>query len=517
MLFLTRHLSAQEKPTLKRHYVTCSDSSVDPHILIYDFKSKHFFYKEKWVENLNQVSAVFNQEFKIKVVNVNRYIYNIDLVANDVEFGSNPPELFKQLFLGDGNVLDNLLAKLNTDKMIDPKMQITNIGNAKIIANDSIEKLKNLFILALDSFKEEYNLMLENQLKVYDFCPATIECCDQKHDKQKFKEFADLILQLKFSYLEYNSGFSSEMARLQKQIEFLNVELDSANEIGKGKKIATMNKKHVDSIKNKIIQLNQEKASKESVKADIDIIFESISTIKDEDLMKLVLFNQNMVADHFSYTSPPIFPNSNKLNIGIKFNPVDSSPIKKWDIMPLVDDSLGLEILVKDKWFISFSSGPFVGLGKSIQDDTYGWQAQLDSNGVISDASPYKLVNTGNSGLPIGLAAYANMGTKLTTGFGIGLSVGVGVVIEKDPKPVYLLGGSLYFGGKQQLNITGGVSLMHVDRLKSELYPNLSGNLYSNKSTQIEYSSELRIGGFISVSYTLFSMDRTRNQHSKSD
>lgn len=82
--------------------------------------------------------------------------------------------------------------------------------------------------------------------------------------------------------------------------------------------------------------------------------------------------------------------------------------------MPQDRDSFGIDLFVKNKRFIAFSSGPFVGWSDNQRSETYSLQPQPDSNGVISAASQYKLVSTGHEGKPFGVAAFANISTKLS-------------------------------------------------------------------------------------------------------
>lgn len=60
-----------------------------------------------------------------------------------------------------------------------------------------------------------------------------------------------------------------------------------------------------------------------------------------------------------------------------------------------------------------------------------------------------------------------------------------------------------------------GVALAQVNKLKSELYPN-PDILYASKPTDIEYSKKLGVGGFVSLTYTIFNLNSSRASSSKS-
>lgn len=242
--------------------------------------------------------------------------------------------------------------------------------------------------------------------------------------------------------------------------------------------------------------------------------------ISNEELMKLILFTDNLIASNFAYISPPIYPKGNLLDIGIEINPVDSNLLRKLNIAPQDDDSLGIQLFVKKKWYVGFSSGPFVAFGRknTFNQDSYSWQQQPDTiingNGIISDSSRYKLAKSGKTTLPVGLAAFANFGLKVTKNVGVGGTVGVGIIIEKNPRPIFFLGASLFLGSDwHQFNISLGAALVQI-KDKSGLYQD--NVLYSTKPTEIEYSKKTVVSGFISVSYTLFSSVNTRKASSKS-
>jgi hypothetical protein len=203
------------------------------------------------------------------------------------------------------------------------------------------------------------------------------------------------------------------------------------------------------------------------------------------------------------------------LKIGLRFIPSDSSLVKKFNIMPLRNDSIGLEIFVREKWHSSFSSGPFTVFGKNMIYEEYGWQGQPGKDSTVVDTSRYKLVSTGKRSVSPGIAAFVNMGFRCSEKFGWALSTGVGITIEEKPRPVYFLGGTLNFGKNEVLSLTSGIVLVNVDKLNSSIYPDHETAFYI-KPGAVSYSKELKVGGFISLSYTLFTSNRTRNSTSGS-
>jgi hypothetical protein len=164
-----------------------------------------------------------------------------------------------------------------------------------------------------------------------------------------------------------------------------------------------------------------------------------------------------------------------------------------------------------------FSTGPFFGFGKKFVDDTYAYLPIRDSNNVVSDSSQFKLANTGASKVPPGIGAFAHFGTKFSSGFGVGITTGVGLTIENNPRPIYFLGPNISLGDNNQFNISGGCAITQVEKVKSELYPDFENTIFETKPTAgISYSKKTATGWFVSLSYTVFTMNKTRNSSSKS-
>jgi len=499
----------QREPVLKDLYGRSTDLD-DPGILFYDFSSKRFFYKNQLVSNLSNIKVNYGEEFRIKVLNINRYNYNVEFSVDNIEFGSEQPKLFKELFTGSGDYLNNLLTELQNSKTI-----IKSVNGA----SDTSE-----FSSVLDSFMIDYYKLVDKQLEAYSYCPANITDCNGKPDtKVLFSDMAMKLLHLKVSYQDYHEGKANGLSEIKKDLQDSEDSLKSCNEkkeqlldqIKKNPKDSVKIKKKIkalgcDKWQENINEITKNKSDIETSLAQLDKFWTVIARISDEDLMKLTLFNNNFVADNFSYVSPPIYPEGNMIDIGLKFKPSDSGLVKKWNIMPLYSDSLGLNIFVKSKTFVSFSSGPFIGIGKNIRGETYGWQPQPDAGGIVPDSAKYKLVSTGNGNIPVGIAAFANVGAKFSEGFGWAVSPGVGITAETNPRPVYFLGGSLNFGKKDMFSLTGGLAFVYADQLKSALYPDPGVTQYK-KTDAIAYSKELKVGGFISISYTVFSFDKTKS------
>lgn len=520
--------ASKDPPSFTYHYGGnkcrgCKDSVN----LVYDFHCKKFYH---WVEprkkkccitersgsykplkRLSQFSVDHGQEFRLKVVNINRYNYGIGFVADEVEFGSEEPRLFKELFTGSGgSVLDGLIQSMSF------------LGAQQ---TDKMDSDQEKFIEDLKNFKEKYDLLLEKRLEAYRYCAKGINNCCSENAETTFTKLSESLTDLKIDYADMMKGLNKQVADKEKTA------ITSKNAYDE---CASREKRVQDSLKSAKTDAEKEKLRKileglnctaKKTKAETDAsafsdaknertliekLWESAIKPTEEDLMKLVLFRDNLVRDHFSYTSPPVYATGNLLSIGLRISPDTNGLAHKWATMPLERDSIGLDIFVRWKWNVNFSSGPFGVFGGIKRSKEHGWVAEA-SDGVVTDSSFYRLTELHHRPLPFGLAAFANIGTKPYSWFGFGTSVGAGISLEARPRPVYMLGTYASFGERAQFNINVGLSLMEVNK-------GLAGDLhletdYTSKQ-DINYETAIAYGGFVSVSYTFLTLNKRRSGRS---
>lgn len=449
------------------------------------------------MDDIKDFNVSNGHAFRLRIVNVNRYVYGIEIKAEDVTFGSEPPAIFKQLFLGDGSFLNSLL---------DKAISATKLDSTEKKGIDSSQSL----LSKIDSFRKLYYSLLDDQERSNEYCYQTIKCCtDSQSTRKIFSDLANRLWELKVEFLKVQN----EMAIKNKNLQFL---IDAnQKDVDACEKQNSKGSNKCDKLNKTLDSLSNEKKMLEIQKANLEKLGEELSKFTDEEIMKLVVFSNSFVSDHYSYITPPIYPEGDKLHLVIKISPVESSLVNKNNLYPLSDDEFPLTFFVKNKWRIFFSSGPFVALGKHLRSENFDALAQPDMDMLISDQSKYKIVSTGRSSTPIGLSAFATLGKKIDKSFGWGISTGVGLPIENKPRPFYFAGGSLSFGEKSQFNLMGGLTLSQVDKLKSELYLNINEQQYVAKPS-IEYSKILRAGFFISLTYSIFDATNSNGLTSKS-
>lgn len=486
-------------------------------LLIYDFSCKKLYYSGDGrvadpVDDLKKIKVRYGKELKFIAINVNRYVYDVIFTIDDVSFGSEPPALFTNLFLGQGDFMDGL-AKL-----------------AKPGGASFTEYPWKDLEAALIVFKQKYDELTDSYIKAYSDC-ETFECCE-KIQKKKFSDYSRELLELKSVYHATMANINNIITQAEKDLNTVNTSLQKmrsdytkaasldeeikklkeAPKVDKQKLAEKQQERNAIKLTDTANTFQQKTLAETAIKTNtqaketIEKIWTDFSKPTDEQLMRMVLFNNNLSKENFHYTAPPMYPQGDRLEFALKIAPRDtvSSIVTKWHSRPLDRDSTSFAVTVTKKHFVSFSSGVFIGFGDKFRDQTYQWQAQPNAENVITDSAKYKLVSTGNASPPIGFTALAHLGKKYAPGFSMALTVGAGISIEDKPRPVYLGGLSFMLGNKQQFNVSVGMACMQVEKIKTEMYPNMSTTVYDSKPATIEFKKGLEAGGFVSVTYTIF-------------
>jgi hypothetical protein len=483
----------------------CSSCCDPTSYYMYDFSCKSFYKVEgnraTKISRLNAFKVHYNRELKFKISNINRYVYNVDFAANDVHFTNEPPTLFKQLFLAES--ADSIISSMSSNK-----------------ANLSREEFKAIefFINSYKGFKFKYDSLRETQLKIYSYCSPSAPCtCGT----DSFSALSNRLTQLQEAYVAAQATLKKQKAAAEKALatckenEKNNAKITALK--AEIEKLQTASRRNQSLIAAKEKELNALKGCSEGEKDELETkmedldetketletIWKAVSSLKDNDLFRLVLLRNNFVNDHFIFNAPPIFPQGNRLQLAFRISATDTA--KRMGYMPMYDDSLQLDLPVLFKPFVTFSSGLFNTWGKKLTSDKYGFQP-ISVNGVVTDSAQYRLVDTGSTSRSWGFASFANLGFKFTNTMGVGISLGVGLTMEEKPRPAYLAGLSFYAGDKKQFNITAGCAALQVNRLKSSLYPDPSTTVYDTKPT-IEYTQSLKTGWFFSITYAVHTVE----------
>ena len=450
--------------------------------IIYDFQSNELRNSSNQrIRDFKDVKAYYKKPFRLKVINVNRYLYTVRASFDDEFLISNEPELFKKLFKGEGFDL-SLLTALAKSEAVE--------GAALIPPDPTVKPLIESYM----KLKLKYNALLSNYIDAYSICPPkSVACCDQKSGAENFKDLSEELAKLNTDYLALKSSTTAEISSTEAEKEKLTAKLATAKTAKDKKQInADLQVKTT-----KITELNARKL----LLTELGTV---LADITDEKLSILVLFDNNFISENYEIDFPAVYPKGDNLIFTMDIEPNSNETTKRLVNVPLKEIHIKDDFRVRNKWFYSFSTGPFAGLDEKFRPETYGWQAQPGTSGTIDDTSTYKIVQNGKAGVPVGIAAFANLGVKLSNFYALGGSVGVGATISEKIHPAYFFGITNFFGQDKQFNVTLGLAFIEVEKLKNDLYQGIGTQLYS-APIDLEYVKKMEAGFFVSLSYTIFS------------
>ena len=499
-------------------------------VYIYDFnfgrykKELYKFYKDngtlkKVVVNRSTEKLNANNYGQIKVVNINRFLYNVAINDSISTFESAPSSLFNQLFIGDANLLGGLLNTFGS--------QVTGAKIATQAKKDEGEL--NALTQKIKCFAEQYNGLHAKMLQAYNPCSVFL-CCNAENYHTLANSLLDIQIGLavlqQTTLKDLNDKLKEKKASLSacnktkddintKQKRFDEIkkmpEADIAKEPIKSelatltKDMAELTKKlckdsDIEALKSEVSDLENDL----KLNSAIENLQNSLPT--EDQLRKMVVFINHMVEQNQTYTYEIPALSGNRFEFTINIQSIDSIAnrfgVPAFHQKPMLFE---IPIISKAKPIVSFSSGSFIGIGKYLQNKTYDWQPIPNNSNIVDIATAkYKLSESGYSLPVMGFAALANIEWKSEKLLGWGLSAGVGLTIESQPRYAYLLGGSAFLGDSRQFTITVGVAAMYVNKLKNNLQAVFDqGVAYSTKEP-IEYYRELKPGPFISLTYTPF-------------
>ncbi|MGO4289851.1 hypothetical protein [Chitinophaga sp. RAB17] len=498
-----------------------TDFKYSKSLVYYDFSCKSFYRLKKdskgdklEILNLSKYKLWPRQAFQLKIVNVNRYLYEVKIEGTDVHYESEMPPLFRAIFTGDSTgLLGTLLNSLSSNL---PKSMSANPGFSGQV--DQFES-------DLATFFNNYNELRALRLNAFYLCNK-FPCCGENEIGQSYEEFITSLFNLRLSLSHLQRVAKEETPVQQQALADKQAVLKACTDLAK--RIADNQKKlaaETDSAKRVPLEAeistdrgnlcNQPNLSQEIVEIEQSLAaYKNVAALQttlpsDEDLEFLYLFVHNIRKQNNEFLTPPIYATGNRLELIITVKPWDTSFVTKKAIMPLYYDSSYADMPVLGRPFFSFSSGSFMAIERYMQNKTYDWQPVSGDSNVVSGSSKYRLVESGYSLPVMGFAALANIEWKFGASIGAGFSAGAGLTIETSPRICYLGGASVFFGDVRQLALTAGLAATQVNRLKSNYEAMATQKiLYDTKPAGAEYFKELKAGGFISLTYTPFSGSR---------
>jgi hypothetical protein len=358
------------------------------------------------------------------------------------------------------------------------------------------DSIRNRFLSGLFEFREKYDQLLDNEVLAYSACTDNLPCCGMEPGAT-LSDLDLLLFRLDTEYVSLKRVFVQSNPPTKP---------DSPSQGTPKPNPVTTNTTSTcciicTSCPSSSSDPSKDKSSKDKStdpNAELDSLWASFKKITQEQLMKLVLFHNNLVKDNLSFISAPIYPQGEGLNINLEISTQDSAA--KYGI-PVQDDQTHFNLIVLHKIGFSFSTGTFYTWGKNLTSTKYEYQQVPAVGSVVQTTSPYKLLSTGVSSTALGVSALANVAYKVCTVASLGGSLGVGATIESKPRIAYFFGPTAAIGNQQQFYFTFGIDEIPVNSLQG----NPSSNIYySSNPGNVQYNSKLQMGWFFSLTYTIF-------------
>lgn len=467
----------------------CADCG-DENFIVYDAHCKTLYKKIddksfRRITRLKDLNFKYKKEFKIKIIHVNRYLKDVVISVDDLIYKSEAPGLFDDFFGSSGQLL-------------------TGLRGAVTAHGEGAKNAYGKFEEDLRKFNSLINELKEKRDRAYSLCCEATQNCGEISLGTSFSDLGSRLFELNVSY----NLLAKELKKEAEERDALKAAIKKVDEnFAKAKnaeKPALLKKKGDLELKLKNFADDLDDQIKK-----LDTLWAVFEKPTEEQIRNLVLFAKNYLKENYTFSSPPIYPLGNRLNIKINIDSKDELKEIRERMIPTDHQQLEIEGPVLNKWLFSFSSGPFIGFNDALYETDYQFQKIPSSGNLIDENSLYTLTSSGKTNPPVGLSAFAHFENKFEENFGLGISVGVGLTIETKPQPVLLFGPSFFIGDKNRFVLTGGAAAMQVDALKNDLYP--EGLVYKNIEG-LKYYKDLRIGGFFSLTYTLFTTENKNKQ-----
>jgi hypothetical protein len=457
--------------------------------------------------NFNKIAFGPNQHFLVKIVNVNRFLFDVTINHSFSSSDSQPSALFTQFFIGDSNLLGSLMSAYS--KGLDASAQSAGSGPEATTQN-TLEDL----LLRIRCFYEKYNGYHAQMIQAYNPC-SVFNCCQEF----EYHQFANELMYIKFEMAQLQGQLSQSKVILALKKDTLAKCLKAATDLAAAKKTLAAATKQADkdTANKKITQLtkqvrapaDQQKLIADTLKASAAATaYAALSDLlmqlpANADIEKMALFINAMSPERSIYTIDEETIRGNQYNLFVQIKARDS--LVKLGYLADELDTLNISRPVVRKPFVSFSSGSFMALGSNLKSKTYDLQP-LAHNKIISDTSRYVLAESGYSIPVIGFSALGNIEWKMSESFGVGGSVGVGLTIESNPRLNYLGGASLFFGNNKQFVTSFGLTATQFNMLSNNLLAASQQGIQYNSTDKpaITYYKTMRTGFFISVTFTPF-------------
>jgi hypothetical protein len=487
-------------------------------VYVYDFSqdvTRRKFYKV-WQKggkdfqatpvDMNSESLKPGQDVYLKVVNVNRFLYDVNLSKDPISYEPGPGTLLTKNFLGDSMVLGAWLGAFVNDADIQ-KLTDDNADLKRLY-----KKIKH-FLVSYGSW-DQVALEAYNPCKVFGCCTEvpTLTYSEALKALAEIRtetvDIATLFDQANDLLTKYQ-GDLKNCQDAQSKLSDLNTAIGKKEPTEEQKKQKEALTKQLQACSDATIASYNEKMKKlTAMVACIGSVTDLLAHLPTEaDLKKMTIFLDNMVKSNEEVIFPlEVGPNGMEFYLNVQSR---DSIFSYFGLPPYDHPPIHQYVPVLGRAMLNFSLGPFTGFPKYLENVTYAWQRLPDNTGTVGDTGNYILVQSAYTHPVLGLAVMGNLEWKLCSkSLGLGFSGGAGLTIESNPRLTGLAGGSLFLGNWRQVVLTVGVAVLGVNRLANNWQTVADKQVAYTSPQALGYYKELRVGTFVALTFTPFHLSK---------
>jgi len=383
--------------------------------ITYDFLEKNWKLGNDPITEFRDIK--YHSIVTIEIININRFLFDATLEANEKNYNTDVPALFR------GQILNLFDISKATDSAIQkniPEEKETTIKKGLTSGE------------RLSEFKDNYDKLIN------------------------IKDFFNALQQV-----VNNDQYGNRMMKAKKEFAAGILHLDSSRICGADIEIygRTQLKQATDNY-NYLIKDTQLKKNVELLK-EINQIYEDIKssdyvTIIDKVALLYDMINAKATIIRFA-SIPPV--SCDEIEVKIRIIPKSNVQGNSSFRSEMVSNS----IYTKGGFKIDFSSGIYASNLINQQFTTREERNPQDS------ITGYTLLGQKTGPVSLGIMALMHVTYRVTCQWNVGLNFGVGLDVYNNQSLKFLSGASIIIGKHQRFILNGGVAIGPVDRLSSDL------------------------------------------------
>ena len=370
-------------------FIILFTKSFSQEVIIYDFQKQEFINPPKSLDE--------NTTVKLKIENINLYLYAVNIIAKQNYFNKKIPDILNKVIQ---TQTENITPDY-TSKLFSQKGDFVELFENKRLKSKKVPFLSENIIKSYKQLENTLNINTENILRTKDS-----KCYSCK--------------------IGAKPNFNFIVKRLKDNLEFLSQ--------FEGIKVALDSNLIIPKNENELRIFNQ------IINFDIDKL--------SENLISGAILELNMTEENFNFISSPYSAKSNEIQLSAYISPLSTEIIPE---IPLKKDSISISIPIRRNGIqITYSSGLF---GAKNENENYSYSPIIKQTGELDY---YKIEAEQLNNMNFGICANVHFLKQFSHKLSGGIHCGLGIPVEKKPNIYALIGPTVAFGVKNRMILNIG-------------------------------------------------------------